>query len=121
VEISATISGMEQADKIKVPYEIGFLRAMRMRQIMPATGMVASIGSSNDNIMPTIAKWRNGEVSDGGGHQPPESAKRLPPPPFAPLKSSESSSVASCFLKLLSNPIHGGRKNGDNDLAWMCA
>ena len=29
----------------------------------------------------------NGEVSDGGGHQAPESANGCRPPPFAPLKS----------------------------------
>ncbi len=50
---------MEQADMSKVPYEIGFLLAMRMRQIIPATGMVANIGSRNDNIMPIIFNWPN--------------------------------------------------------------
>jgi len=51
VAINAISSGREHADRSKVPYEIGFLRAMRMRQIMPATGMVANIGSRNDNIV----------------------------------------------------------------------
>ena len=50
---------MEQADMIKVPYEIGLLRAMRMRQIIAAKGMVANIGSRKDNIMPIIFKWSN--------------------------------------------------------------
>jgi len=39
--------------------------------------------------------WSNAKVSDGGGWETRESAKRCRPPPFAPPKSCAASCCAS--------------------------
>jgi hypothetical protein len=101
VAINAISSGMEQADRSKVPYEIGLLRAMRMRQIIPATGIVANIGSRKNNIVFIIFKWPNGPKLSHGA----KDGKRQIPATFyvgaMPRPTAHSPLDASAVLAVI--------------------